>query len=93
MLLINKNEKYGFEKLVYESCSVMSNSLRGHGLPGSSVRGALQARTLEGRRSLLQQILPTQESNQGLLGCGQILHPLSHQGRTQNKAENSKGKK
>ena len=47
MSLINKNEKYSFKKLVYENCSVMSNSLGSHGLPGSSVHGTLQARTLE----------------------------------------------
>ena len=40
-------EKYSFKKLVYENCSVMSNSLGSHGLPGSSVHGTLQARTLE----------------------------------------------
>ena len=125
MSLINKNEKYSFKKFVYENCSVMSNSLWGHGLPGSSVHGTLQARTLEwvdvpspgdlpnpgiklrsptlqvdsllsdlpgkpkntavGSLTLLQQIFPNQESNQGLLHCGWILHPLSHQGRSQNK--------
>ena len=33
-----------------------------------------------GSHSLLQGIFPTQESNQGLLHCWQILHHLSHQG-------------
>ena len=33
-----------------------------------------------GRLSLLQQIFPTQESNQGLLHCRQILYQLSYQG-------------
>ena len=33
-----------------------------------------------GSLSLLQCILPTQESNQGLLHCRQILYQLSHQG-------------
>ena len=88
-------------------------------LPGSSVRGILQARILMwvafpfsrdllnpgmeprspevdsllseppgkpkntgvGSLSLLQRIFLTQESNQGLLHCRQILSQLSHQGR------------
>ena len=33
-----------------------------------------------GSLSFLQQIFPTQESNQGLLHCRQILYQLSHQG-------------
>ena len=33
-----------------------------------------------GCQSLFQGIFPTQESNPGLLHCGQILHHLSHQG-------------
>ena len=33
-----------------------------------------------GSLSLLQQIFPAQESNQGLLHCRWILHHLSHQG-------------
>ena len=36
--------------------------------------------TGEGSQCLLQQILPTQESNQGLLHCRQILYQLSYQG-------------
>ena len=32
--------------------------------------------------SLLHGILPSQESNQGLLQCRQILYPLSYQGRS-----------
>ena len=56
----------------------MSNSLRPHGLysawnsPGQS--------TGVGSLSLLQWIFPTQESNQGLLHCRQILYQLSYQG-------------
>ena len=46
--------------------------------------GILQARILEwvatGVGSLLQGILPAQESNQGLLHCRQILYQLSYQG-------------
>ena len=34
-----------------------------------------------GSLSLLQQIFPTQELNQGLLHCRQILYQLSYQGR------------
>ena len=33
-----------------------------------------------GNLSLLYQIFPTQESNQGLLHCRWILYPLSYQG-------------
>ena len=36
--------------------------------------------TRVGRLSLFQGIFPTQESNQGLLHCRQILYCLSHQG-------------
>ena len=35
--------------------------------------------TGKGSLSLLQQIYPTQESNQGLLHCRQILYQLSYQ--------------
>ena len=61
-----------------ESYSVMSNSLRPHGLyspwnsPGQN--------TGVGSLSLLQEIFPTQGSNPGLPHCGQILYQLSHQG-------------
>ena len=58
------------------SCSVVSNSLRPHGLynpwnsPGQS--------TGVGSLSLLQRIFPTQGWNPGLLHCQQILYQLSH---------------
>ena len=61
-----------------ESHSVMSNSLRPHGLyspwnsPGQNAG--------VGSLSLLQGIFPTQGSNPGLLHSGQILYQLSHQG-------------
>ena len=42
-----------------------------HGKPSNSGMGRL---------SLLQRILPTQESNQGLLDCRWILYQLSYQG-------------
>ena len=65
------------------SRSVVSNSLRPHGLwparllcpwnfPGKNTGVNCHA--------LLQGIFPTQESNQGLLYCRQILYHLSHQG-------------
>ena len=60
------------------SCSVMSDSLRTHGLyspwnfPGQN--------TGVGSLSLLQGIFPTQGSNPGLLHCRGILYLLSHQG-------------
>ena len=60
-----------------ESCSVVSNSLRPHGLyspwdsPGKNPG--------VGRLSLLQGIFPTQGSNPGLQHCRQILYQLSHQ--------------
>ena len=66
-----------FPLFISESRSVMSNSLLPHGLyspwnsPGKN--------TGVGSLSLLQQIFPTQESNQGLLHCRQILYQLSYQ--------------
>ena len=59
-----------------ESHSVVSDSLRPHGLyspwnsPGQN--------TGVGSLSLLQGIFPTQGSNPGLLHCRQILYQLSH---------------
>ena len=58
-----------------ESCSVVSNSLRPHGLyfsPGQN--------TGVGSLSLLQAIFPTQGLNPGLLHCRRILSQLNHQG-------------
>ena len=46
-----------------------------------TVHEVLQARILEWVAfSLLQPTVPTQESNQGLLHCRQILYQLSYQG-------------
>ena len=46
-----------------------------------TVLGVLWARILEWiALSLLQQIFPTQESNQGFLHCRRILYQLSYQG-------------
>ena len=59
------------------SCSVMSNSLRPHGLyspwnsPGQNIG--------VGSISLLQRIFPAQGLNWGLLHCRWILYQLSHQ--------------
>ena len=61
-----------------ESRSVVSNSLRSHGLyspwnsPGQNTR--------VGSLSLLQWIFPTQGSNPGLPHCRRILYQLSHEG-------------
>ena len=61
-----------------ESCSVMSDSLRHHGLyspcnsPGQN--------TGVGSLSLLQGIFPAQGLNPGLPHCRRILYQLSHQG-------------
>ena len=61
-----------------DSRSVVTNSLRPHGLyspwnsPGQN--------TAVGGLSLLQGIFPTQGSHPGLLRCRQILYQLSHQG-------------
>ena len=61
-----------------ESCSVVSDSLRPHGLyspwnsPGQN--------TGVGNLSLFQGIFPTQGLNTGLLHCRWILYQLSHRG-------------
>ena len=63
---------------VSESHSVVSNSLRPHGLyspwnsPGQNTR--------VGKLSFLQGIFPTQGSNPGLPHYRQILYQLSHKG-------------
>ena len=63
---------------IYESHSVVSDSLWPHGLyspwnsPGQN--------TGVGSCSLLQGIFPTQGSKLGLLHCRQILYQLSHKG-------------
>ena len=60
------------------SCSVVSDSLRPHGLysPWSSPGRD----TGVGSRSLLQGVFPTQGSNPGPPHCRQMLYHLSHQG-------------
>ena len=61
-----------------ESCSVVSDSLRPHGLyrPWNS----LSQNTGMGSCSLLQGIFPTQGSNPGLPHYRQILYQVSHKG-------------
>ena len=75
-----------------ESRSVVSNSLRPHGLyspwnsPGQDTR--------VGNLSLLQGIFPTQRLNPGLLHCRRILYQLSHEGspRSQERVPNRRTK-
>ena len=72
LVLISKPVK------VSESHSVISDSLRPHGL--CSPWNSPGQNTGVGNLSLLQGIFPTQESNWGLLHCRQILYQLSYQG-------------
>ena len=59
-----------------QSCSVVSDSLRPHGL--DSPWNSLGQNTGVGSLSLLQGIFPTQGSNPALLHCRWILYQLSH---------------
>ena len=61
-----------------ESCSVLFDSLRPHGL--YSLWNSSAQNTGLDSLSLLQWIFPTQESNHGLLHCRWILYQLSYQG-------------
>ena len=66
------------------SCSVISDSLQPHGLQPARLLCPWDSpgkNTGVGSLSLLQGIFPTQELNQGLLHCRQILYQLSYQGR------------
>ena len=58
------------------SRSVTYNSLRPHGI--CSLRNSLGQNTGVDSLPLLQWIVPTQESNQGLLHYKQILYQLSY---------------
>ena len=60
-----------------ESLSVISDSVRPHGLYPRNSPGH---NTGVGSLSLLQGIFPTQRSNPGLLHCLWILYQLSHKG-------------
>ena len=65
------------------SRSVVSNSLRSHGLQSTSLLcpwNFLGKNTGVGSHSLLHGIFPIQESNLGLLHCRQTVYCLSHQG-------------
>ena len=62
----------------HESCSVLSDSWRPHGL--HSPWNSPGQNTGVGSSSLLQGIFPTQGSNPGLWYYRQILYQLSHQG-------------
>ena len=72
------------------SCSLLQGSLPNPGIEPRSTafqEDSLPAKpqgkpknTAVGSLSLLQGIFPTQESNQGLLHCRQILYQLSYQG-------------
>ena len=73
------------QKVKSESCSVVSDFLRPHGL--QSPWNSPGQNTGVGSLSLLQGILPTQGSNPGLPHCRQILYQLTYGGRpTQVKA-------
>ena len=61
-----------------ENRSVVSDFLQPHGL--YSLWNSPGQNTGVGSLSLLQGIFPTQESNQGLLRCRQILYQLSYKG-------------
>ena len=61
-----------------ESCSLVSDSLRPHGL--YSPWNSPSQNTGEGSLSLLQGFFPTQGLNPGLWHCRPILHQLSHEG-------------
>ena len=62
--------------IVSESHSIMSDSLRPHGL--YSPRNSPGQKTGVGSWSLLPGIFPTQGSHPGLSSCWQILYQLSH---------------
>ena len=66
-----------------ESRSVVSDSLRPHGL--YSPRNSPGQNTGVGSPSFLHWIFPTQGSNPGFLHCRWILYHLSHQGSPQNR--------
>ena len=65
--------------VISESGSVMSKSLRSHGL--YSPWNSLGQNTGVGSLFFLQGIFPTQGSNPGLPHCRQILYQLSHKGQ------------
>ena len=68
-----------FGRLKSESRSVVSDSLQPHGLYSSW--NSPDQNTGVGSLSFLEWIFLTQESNQGVLHCRQILYQLSYQER------------
>ena len=65
------------------SCLIVSGSLRPHGLQPARLLCPWDSpgkNTRVGCHALLQEIFPTQGSNQGLEHCRQILYHLNHQG-------------
>ena len=79
--------------LCYVSCSVVSDSLRLHGLQSTRL---LCPWYFPGKNSgvgcpfLLQVVFPTQGSNPRFLHCRWILYQLSHQGSPRNPWKSSK---
>ena len=59
-----------------ESCSVLSDSSRPHGL--YTAWNSPDQNTGVGSLSLLQGLFPTQGSNPGVLHCRRTLYQLSH---------------
>ena len=74
------------ENLHSENSSVVSDSLRPHGL--HSPRNSPDQNTGVCSHSLLQQIFPTQGLNSRLPQCRQILYQLSYQGSSYGKYKN-----
>ena len=75
------------------SCSVMSDSLRLHGVEPSRVlcpKDFPGKNTGMGSLSLLQGIFPSQGSNPGLPHCRWILYQLSHKGNPNSKDSRQK---
>ena len=82
-------ESYAVLNLVAQSCLNLRDPMD-YSLTGSSVHGDSPGKnTGVSRRTLLQEIFPTQGSNRGLWHCRWILYHLSHQGHgiENNKAE------
>ena len=66
--------------LPYSGIEPRSPTLQVDSLPAELAEPQGKSKTTGmGSLSLLQRIFPTQESNQGLLHCRQILYHLSHQ--------------
>ena len=79
------------EDLPYPGIEPRSPALQANFLP-TEPQGKPK-NTGKGSLSLLQWILPTQELNQGLLHCRQMLYHLNHQGSPQGRGNNNKNLK